>query len=410
MSFFSRSSLVYHCCVGLVLLAGLLLPTRALVAGPVIERISFSSSNDGGGFVVRIHSSERVHAYSEPKFIGQNQVELILFNAELARHAQQDSPSGPVKAYAVKANSGHLYLRFHLDGTVQTRASAYRDRSTEDMLLGFAYISDRSATLPSSIQTVSSRSTPIATQEPSLNDARRRWKLDTIVIDAGHGGKDTGAVGYGGLREKDVVLDVALKVGQYIESRLGINVVYTRDRDQFITLRNRGRIANEAGGKLFISIHANAHSRRSAHGTETYFLGMHKSDAAQSVMERENSVIHFESNPDEYTSMDEEALILQTLAQSAYMRTSEELAGLVQAQFHERVGRVDRGVKQAGFYVLWNASMPSILVELGFVTNANEAAFLKSESGQDYLASAIFRAVRDFRAQYEKGLDGAVSQ
>ena len=237
------------------------------------------------------------------------------------------------------------------------------------------------------------------------NAARNVLLAQAVVIDAGHGGHDSGAIGGGGLREKDVVLSVALMVGQYLEELLDLKVVYTRKDDRFITLRNRGKIANEAGGKLFISIHANAARNRTGHGTETYFLGMHKTDAAQHVMERENSVIRYESDPNAYAGLNQAALIEQTLAQSAYMRGSEHLAGLVQQQFTQRVGRVDRGVKQAGFYVLWGASMPAILVELGFVTNAQEAAYLKSENGQIYLASAIFRAVREFKAEYEKGLD-----
>jgi N-acetylmuramoyl-L-alanine amidase len=176
-----------------------------------------------------------------------------------------------------------------------------------------------------------------------------------------------------------------------------------------VTLKNRGRIANQAGGKLFISIHANAARNRTATGTETYFLGLHKTAAARQVMERENEVVKLESNPEAYEGLDEQALIVQTLTQSAYMRKSEELASFIQDQFTNRVGRKNRGVKQAGFYVLWNASMPSILVELGFVTNPTEAAFLNSEAGQEYLASAIFRAVRDYKIQYEKGLN-VVSQ
>jgi N-acetylmuramoyl-L-alanine amidase len=255
-----------------------------------------------------------------------------------------------------------------------------------------------------------SAAVPVYHSEAARDDARARWRLDTVVIDAGHGGHDAGAIGPGGLREKDVVLQVALRVGRYLEALLGVNVVYTRQDDRFITLRDRGRIANAAAGKLFISIHANAAYNRSAQGTETYFLGMHKTEAAERVMERENSVIQYEKDPTAYDGLDQRALIEQALAQSAYMRSSEELAGLVQEQFTGQIGRIDRGVKQAGFYVLWGASMPAVLVELGFITNAQEAAFLQSENGQIYLASAIFRAVRSFKTQYEKGLDLSVHQ
>ncbi|MFO7315201.1 N-acetylmuramoyl-L-alanine amidase, partial [Rhodothermus marinus] len=134
------------------------------------------------------------------------------------------------------------------------------------------------------------------------------------------------------------------------------------------------------------------------------FLGLHKTEAARRVMERENSVVRLEDDPSQYEHFTEQELILMTLAQSAYLRKSEKLAMLVQEQFAERVGRVNRGVKQAGFYVLWSASMPAILVELGFLTNPQEAAFLKSKEGQAYMASAIFRAVRTFKEHYEREL------
>src|SRR5690606_33661501 len=123
-----------------------------------------------------------------------------------------------------------------------------------------------------------------------------------------------------------------------------------------------------------------------AYGTETYFLGLGKTEAARQVMERENSVVKMEANPELYDAFDEEALILQTLTQSAYLRNSEQLAGLIEEQFSTELGRTSRGVKQARFYVLWGASMPAVLVELGFVTNPQEAAFLGSDTGQQYLA------------------------
>ena len=390
---------------GLVLSLGVfVVAVGSVQAEPVVKRVSFAPRSDGQGYVVRIHTSERLHAYSEPRFIAQNELELVLFNAQLSQNVRRDTPSGPIQAYTVERRQGHLILRFQLDSQVSVKAEAYRDRASQDMLLGLTYVAGPVASTPTRRVAGPPLPSPSGSATP-LDEERVRWQLDTVVIDAGHGGHDSGAVGAGGLREKDVVLPVALKVGQYLEELLGLNVVYTRRDDRFITLRNRGKIANDAGGKLFISIHANAARNRTGHGTETYFLGMHKTDAAQDVMERENSVVQYESDPNAYAGLNQTALIEQSLAQSAYMRSSEHLAGLVQKQFTERVGLVDRGVKQAGFYVLWGASMPAILVELGFVTNAKDAAFLKSENGQIYLASAIFRAVRDYKAEYEKGLD-----
>lgn len=366
------------------------------------------------GYVVRIHADAPLPAYSEPRMRGPGQLELVIFNATLAPNLQRDEPVGPVQAYTVQSRRGHLYFTFQLDSPA-VEADAYRDRATDDVLLGLTY----GAGQRPPVRAVASR-TPVASRAPAararrtpvvtsdigaIGDARQRWKLDTIVIDAGHGGHDKGAVGYGGVLEKDVNLAVSRRVGRMLEEQLGVNVVYTREDDRFITLRDRGKMANQAGAKLFVSIHSNAATNSTAHGTETYFLGTHKSEAARGVMERENSVVQLEANPDAYANMDKQALILQTLAQSAYLRSSEELAGHVEEAFQASLGRKSRGVKQAGFYVLWGASMPAILIELGFVTNPDEAALLSSTEGQDALAEAIFSAIRAYKLQYERGLD-----
>jgi N-acetylmuramoyl-L-alanine amidase len=384
-----------------LLLAGCMMPPSAAHIGgtaPAVERISLSERADGQGFVLRVHTTGQVHAFSEPREVSANEYEVTLFNTDLGRGFQNDPPRGPVQRLSTEPRSGHLVVRFHLDDTA-VDVAAYRDRGTTDVLVGITY--RRNAPVAAGPRTGT------GVTNPGLEDARERWRLDTIVIDAGHGGRDPGAVA-NGLREKDITLAIALRVGRYIEDNLGVRVVYTRNTDRFVELRDRGRIANEAGGKLFVSIHANSARDRSAFGTETFFLGASRSEAAQRVMERENSVIRLESNPDHYAHYTDEALIRRVLTHSAYMRKSEQLAGMVESQFSERVGRRSRGVKQANFYVLWGASMPAILVELGFITNPAEAAFMGSEQGQTYLASAIFRAVRDFKEQYERGLDVSV--
>jgi N-acetylmuramoyl-L-alanine amidase len=229
-----------------------------------------------------------------------------------------------------------------------------------------------------------------------------------VVIDAGHGGHDTGAVAHG-VREKDVTLGIARRLGRMIEERLDMRVVYTRSDDRFITLDGRGRIANESCGKLFISIHANAASS-SAHGTETYFLAPHRTASARDVMVRENDVVRLESDPDLYADFDAEGGIVRALAMGAYQEESQELAGLVEREFGTGLGRSSRGVKQAGFIVLWRASMPAVLVETGFVTNADEARYLSSASGQEAIAGAVFRAVRTYREHYERGLRASAAR
>lgn len=359
-----------------------------------VQRISFATMADGEGQVVRIHSSAMIRAF-QPPIVREGMVEVILFNTNLSVPYTHDAPAGPVKAYWVFPQQGHLVLRFQLN-TPEVQAKVYPDRGSSDLLLAL----QTTASVPA--QLVHEGQPPkTTTAKPSP------WRLDTIVIDAGHGGRDGGAIGVGGIREKDIVLPVALKLGRYLEEYLGVNVIYTRKDDRFIPLKERGHKANTAEGKLFISLHANAAKNRAAYGTETYFLGMHKTDAAQQVMERENSVVHLEAAPNDYDHFNEHNLIRRALTQSAYMRQSEQLAGLVEGQFAERVHRHSRGIKQAGFYVLWGASMPSLLIELGFVTNRKEAEFMKSDYGQTMLASAIFRAVRDYKEDLEKGFSVA---
>ncbi|MGB0885511.1 MAG: N-acetylmuramoyl-L-alanine amidase family protein [Chitinophagales bacterium] len=229
--------------------------------------------------------------------------------------------------------------------------------------------------------------------------------VKTIVVDAGHGGKDSGAIGKTGYLEKKLVLAVSLKVGKYIEENIeNVKVIYTRESDEFIELHERANIANKNNADLFISIHANAAGSSSAHGTETFVLGLHKTGDNLDVAKRENSVIKYEENTDEHYKLDlssPEGMIHLSMMQKAYLDQSIKLAEKVQSQFTERVQRQDRGVRQAGFVVLYKTTMPSILIELGFLTNADEEKFLKSEIGQDYMASAIYRAIKE----YTEGMD-----
>jgi N-acetylmuramoyl-L-alanine amidase len=412
------------------LLALLLLTSVGSVrADTVVRRVSFAQRADGAGMVVRLHTNEPVGAYSEPRLNDGHGIEIILFNARLADGYRVDAPSGPVRNTSVEARNGHLVFVFEIESEVEVEAAAYPDQQTNDLLVALSVTTPARPTVVAedlregerpassarlgSAEAVPARPAPVSpSPSPSASSTTLRgagvasgtaWQLDTIVIDAGHGGHDPGAVAHG-VREKDINLKVALKLGEYLEELLGVRVVYTRTDDRFVELHERGHIANQFGGKLFISIHANSFRNSAIRGTETYFLGMHKSDEAREVIERENSVVKLESNPDQYAGFFQNS-ILQSLALSANMRMSERLAAKVNDEFVNRARRESRGVKQAGFIVLWTASMPAVLVELGYITNRFEAAFLNSVEGQDYLASAIFRAVRDYKAEYEKGLE-----
>lgn len=236
--------------------------------------------------------------------------------------------------------------------------------------------------------------------------------VNRVVIDAGHGGRDSGTSNLSGPKtyEKDVALKVALMVGKYIEENLpDVEVVYTRKTDVFLELWERTQLANRVQGDVFISIHCNGVARSDAYGTETWTIGMHKTAAQLEVAKRENSVILLEDNYEEkYTGFNPsqpESYIALSLNQRNFIDQSLELATNIQYEFRERVSRRDRGVKQAGFYVISRTVMPSVLVELGFLSNPTEKEFLKSQSGQEYMASAIYRAFKKYKIDREKVLN-----
>ena len=237
-------------------------------------------------------------------------------------------------------------------------------------------------------------------------DPPLRNKVQVVVIDPGHGGKDPGALG-SMIKEKEVVLNIALKVGKYIEENFeDVKVIYTRNTDVFIPLDERARIANEAKADLFISIHANAVHRPNAAGTETFVIGRHKDDENFELAKKENSVILLEEDYEtKYQGFDPNSIdsyIIFSVMQKTYQEHSLAMAKMVQDEFELRARRINRGVKQAGFVVLWMTTMPSILVETGFLTNPGEEEYLASEKGQDYLASAIFRAFRKYKNAIEE--------
>jgi N-acetylmuramoyl-L-alanine amidase len=320
---------------------------------------------------------------------------ILIRDAQLAPSLVRDPAVDPIRSYRITESGDDVRVDLQFDGYRPVWVIAYPDRDSNDALISVHYATVRSA--PGA-----GPPTAFASLGDESSGSRERWSLDCVVIDAGHGGEDMGAVA-NGLREKDINLQVAKLVGSYVQEKLGLRVVYTRTTDRFVPLEERGRIANEECGKLFISLHVNSAPSRVAEGTEIFFLGLHKTEAARTVMERENSVIRLENNPDQYAAFGDDAYILQTLAQSTYLRESEALAGFVDAQFRDAAKRPGRGVKQAGFLVLWKASMPAILVELGFITNRKEARYLNSPDGQSKLADAIYRAIASYRDFYQRG-------
>lgn len=230
--------------------------------------------------------------------------------------------------------------------------------------------------------------------------------VSVVVIDPGHGGIDAGTSS-GNVEEKDIVLDIALKLGNYIERTFPeIEVIYTRKTDVFIPVYRRAVIANKANADLFISIHANAVDYKYVQGTETFVLGQHSSEDNLQVAKKENSVILLE---DDYTTTYEgfdpnssESYIMFELVQDEYKEQSILLANAIQNEFRLRTKRKDRSVKEAGFLVLRQITMPGVLVETGFLSNASERNFLNSSNGRDQIASAIFRAFEAYKTNVEQ--------
>jgi len=231
--------------------------------------------------------------------------------------------------------------------------------------------------------------------------------INTIVIDPGHGGKDPGTLGTGrySLTEKDIALDISLKLGSYINKDYpNINVIYTRDDDSFVKLSKRAEIANTNQADLFISIHCDAFTSESVYGTTTYVMGAHKTKSNLEVAMRENSSILLEDNFDiEYSGFDPnkpESYIALTLYQSENINYGLNFASKVQKEF-KQAKRKDRGIKQAGFLVLSRATMPSVLIETGFLTNKKEEDYLNTENGRIEIASGIFTAVKMYKNELE---------
>lgn len=246
----------------------------------------------------------------------------------------------------------------------------------------------------------------------SFAQSNPSYAVKTVVIDAGHGGKDPGACGKIS-KEKNITLSIALKTGGLISTNLpDVKVIYTRTTDEFIELHRRAEIANKAKADLFISIHVNANPNPDASGTDTWTMGLAKNEANLKVAKMENNVISLESDASQYKGMsanDNEAIILHNLQQGAFCDNSLALAGMIQKQFREEVGRKDRSVHQAPFLVLWKTAMPSVLIETGFISNTEEEIWLNNSDNQAEMAYAIYNAFVEYKNYIEKRSNGNMS-
>ncbi len=398
----------------------------ATAASPFdIPRVSLETK--ANGMLIRIAATRRL-VDIESWLQQDNWLYVTIPEAHADTAAINAVPSsGLVRQIIALQTPTSVQLTFRLEGKIAI-ADLLRDDSSNDLMIAIRREGSetkvpapvapppaaRPETAPANEAKPPAEGKPVTEEKQrevldDLASKRERWNLDVIVIDPGHGGKDWGTIGVTGAREKDIALGVSLKLGRLIERNLkGVKVVYTRKDDRFVTLYRRGKIANEANGKLFISVHANSTPRKPnpTRGFEVYLLGPGRTAEAIAIAERENSVIELEEGYEQrYKELTEENFILVTMARSAEVKASEQFADLVQQELDRNTPIRNRGVKQAGYYVLVGPSMPNVLVETAYVSNREDEKLVRSESVQQKIADSIFRAVRKYREEYQKLLD-----
>jgi len=365
--------------------------TGPLKSSTQFDLFDFAIEEKSNGYIFRIKSQKAVQSISKSLSgnflylrIPNTTIDLEKFNTIL--------DNGLIESVSAIQSGQNSDIKIALKEKIQSH-EIVREKRTNDILL-LIHVS------PDIIKKLKEE------KNKRLSSKTKNNLLDVIVIDAGHGGRDPGAIGYRGTKEKDVNLGIALKLGKLIEkNHKDIKVVYTRDDDRFIELYRRGQIANMNNGKLFISIHCNSTDERpgTRRGSEVYLLRPGRTEDAIRIAEKENSVIKLEEGYEErYKHLSDENFILTAMASTANVKHSEKFAGILSEKFERSLPLKNNGVKQAGFYVLVGASMPSVLIETGYINHPEDELFLRSESGQQKLAEAIYKAIVEYKTYYEK--------
>lgn len=337
------------------------------------------------GTLVTIKTGKKGVKYSAKYQSNKLKVKLenILINPEITIHQAE---AGIIEKTDFNALENGGELIFELEPGSYTAHDIFKDTESDNIIL-----------------TIHNKK--LKQDKKEKGKLKEKWNFDVVVLDAGHGGKDAGAIGVTGVKEKDVNLGIVLKLGKLIEEELpSLRVVYTRKTDKFVELYKRGKIANENNGKLFISVHCNSTPTKSedARGFEVYLLRPGRTQDAIHIAEFENSVIKYEDDPNRYQKLTDENFILVSMAQSSYMRYSEQFSDILNTTWKKELEIPSRGIKQAGFYVLVGASMPNVLIEAGFLSNRKDEAYLKSEAGQQEIARTIFNAIKKYKEYYQK--------
>jgi N-acetylmuramoyl-L-alanine amidase len=376
----------------------LLIATIVSVASPASDSISSKIvstklTQSADSIEIRFRADRSIPAFQRPERNGNT----IVFRLTGVIHADTALAATLAPAHVTAtADVIRTFLVYRLTVPPSYRACSARRDGPRDVIL--------------TLSTRDASAAVTGTTEPpkAMRNDRSRWLLDVIVIDAGHGGVDVGAEGVNGVYEKDVTLSIAKKLRALLHTAMPTTkVVMTRDDDTFVELYRRTQIANENNGKLFISIHCNSMPTKPhpAHGCETYILRPGRNDDAARVAARENASVKFERSQSPYASMTQDQLIVATMAQRSFVQLSEKLASYVQRSVRNGTPIEDRGVSQAGFFVLVGASMPNILFETAFLSNTNDAAYISSARGQQEMAASIVNAISSYAASYRSLLE-----
>jgi N-acetylmuramoyl-L-alanine amidase len=359
----------------------------------------FRSLRKANGYTLRIPSKKKVkmeHSYDRK----ENAISLKISNIKIdEKKLKSQRGTGIVKKIEVNKYPSNYEIVFTLDEKIESY-DAFQSEKTKDIYITIF----QKFSIDSLFQSERRKKQIETLAENDKN--RKKWKLNVVVIDPGHGGKDPGCIGISKKYEKNINLPIALKLGKLLETKLKVKVFYTRTTDVLPPLYRRGQFANEKKGNLFISIHCNStENGHKPNGFETYILSPANTDRAIAVAARENSVIKYEDDyKNRYKNLSDESFILTALAQNAFVRFSETFAKIICDKVSDKTQLKNNGVNQAGFYVLVGASMPSVLVECGYLSNKKDEAFLSSDKGQQKIAECIFEAIKEFQHTYEKAL------
>lgn len=356
-----------------------------------IDKVEFNITGltideKANGTILRVHTREKFPEKNISSFVHDNGWFYLTVTGGLVDSSEiiRSETRGVVRHVTVDQLNESVQLAFNLRSQIEGH-EVYQGNNPSEIVITLR--------------------TPLAKSAARIKDVRDRWRLDTVVLDAGHGGKDGGTVGRKGTKEKDITLDIAKRVALMLEKNTRIRVVLTRDEDIFVPLEKRTRIANEANGKVFVSIHVNANPNRRVRGFESYLLRPGKTDDAIAVASRENAVIKLEEKTgNKFKGLKGANLIMATMAQSMFLKESEDLASYIQSELDNRLSSPNRGVKQAGFYVLIGASMPNVLIETGFLSNSVEEKNMKKPEYRQKIAQGIYSAILMFKESREKVL------